>query len=192
MSDEQKSPEAAPNTFGAAASDGPTDLEILKGGVEIDVVKIDKSSERVKVRILPYDKRQTYGDLMLNRDEASLAELLCGKSDRTSVFNLQNALGHEQRLLTLLRDTPPDKAGEVEQRLTKVREEISSLESKPRWANTLTEASMEEILSIGERLNAKNHARFVARREAAAGRMFNQVKESQEKSSSQSSGSSAE
>ena len=162
----------------------PSELEILAGGAEINALKIDKSIEKVKVRILDYDKLQSYGDLTLNRDETSIAELLCGKSDHTNIYAMAGARAHEQRLLDLMRETPFEKQSEVETKLAKVHDEIAALDSRPRWGNTLTEESLGQVLQLGERLNAKRHGRFVARREAATGRMLNQVKASQDGNSS--------
>lgn len=183
MSDEQKSEEAgAPKPAPATDVGEPTEMEILAGGVDSEVVKIDKTSERVKVKLLVWSELPEYGAFVSNRDEASQAELLCGKIDKSRNYNLSNARSTEQRFLGLLRETPIDKQEDVEKRLNNVREEIKALEAKARWADQLSESSLIELLKTGARLNAKRYGRWLARTNAATGLMLKEVTASQEAS----------
>jgi len=162
MSDENQSVTAPPFLGGAV----PSELQIINGGIEIDAVKIDGGSERVKVRQLPI---ALLGEWSKSQgDEAHLVELLCDKLDRTTVYHLANARMTEMRVLTILQQAPFAQIEEIEKRLIAIREEIARHEAKPRWSDTLTHETAAEIRTLGESLNKKKFAEQTKRTETAS------------------------
>lgn len=157
MAEENQSATAPPENGGAApASASPvTELQILNGGIEIEAIKIDGSSEKVKVRQLPISNEQLGAWGRVQDDEAYLVELLCDRLDRTTAFHLQNARMVEMRVLQILQQAPFEQTEAIEKRLIAIREEIAKHEAKPRWSDTLTHESVAQIRELGERLNKK-------------------------------------
>jgi hypothetical protein len=131
----------------------PNELEILNGGVEITVVKIDGSQEQVKVRQLPISLMGEWG--RCQGDEAHLIELLCDRLDRTAFYHLTNARMTEMRVQSILQQASFAQIEAIEKRLIAIREEIARHESKPRWSDALTHESVAQIRELGERLNKK-------------------------------------
>jgi hypothetical protein len=93
----------------------PNDLEILNGGIEITVVKIDGSQEQVKVRQLPMSLVSEWGSMQ--GDEAGLIDLLCGQRDRSFQWRLRNAQALELRLLDMLQRAEFSQLDNIEKRL---------------------------------------------------------------------------
>ena len=151
MNENESSP-APPENGGAEV----TELQILNGGIEIEVVKIDGGQEKVKVRQLPISVLGEWGRNQGGEAEAYLVELLCDKVDRTTVHHLQNALMIEMRVQQILMQAPVEQIEPIEKRLTAIREEIAKHQAKPRWSDTLTHESVAKIRELGERLNKKN------------------------------------
>ncbi len=139
----------------------PTELQVLNGGIEIEVVKIDGSAEKVKVRQLPISLIGEWGRNQGAENEAYLVELLCDKVDRATEYNLRNARLTEIRVLQILQQAEFKQMAAIELRLRGIRTEIARLEEKvaARWSDTITDESAAEIRDLGKRLNKK---KFVA------------------------------
>lgn len=136
-----------------STTEAPSELEIINGGIELDVVKIDGGSERVKVLQLPISRIGEWGNCQ--GDEAYLIELLCDKLDRSTAHNLTNARLSEMRVQTILFQAPLEQIDAIEKRLAAIRTEIASMEAKTRWSDTVTHESAAQIREIGFRLNKK-------------------------------------
>jgi hypothetical protein len=175
----------------AGAAPAVTEPEILNGGIELDVVKIDGSSEKVKVRQLPISLIGEWGRNQGGDNEAYLIELLCDKVDRTTSFHLQNARMIEMRVMQILQQADFKQMEPIEIRLKAIREEIAALEGKPRWSDELTHESVAQIRELGERLNKKKYADRILRTAEGAKALLAALPKSLELSSpsrSQSSG----
>lgn len=158
MADENSSSSAPPENGGADPG-AVSELQVLNGGIEIDVVKIDGSSEKVKVRQLPISLIGEWGHNQGAENEAYLVELLCDKVDRSRVYNLRNARMTEVRVMQILQQADFKQLADVERRLASLRDEIEALEAKERWSDTITDESAAAIRELGKRLNKK---KFIA------------------------------
>jgi hypothetical protein len=174
------------------ADAGPaTELQILNGGIEIDAVKIDGSQEKVKVRQLPPRLLGEWGNCQ--GDEAYLVELLCDKLDRSRDYHLVNARMTEMRVQMILQQADFKQIEAIETRLKAIRNEITALEAKPRWSDTLTYESVVEIREIGMRLNKKKLVEQTNRTTTAAQELLEMMpQKSASPSSSSPSPTSAE
>lgn len=151
------------NETAEAATAEPSELQIINGGIEITVTKIDASSEKVKVRQLPISLIGQWGQNQGSEFEAYLVELLCDKIDSATVYHLQNARMIDIRVLQILQQAPFDQIDAIEKRLRAVREEIAKHEATTRWSDTLTHESVAQIREVGEQLNKKKYARQIER-----------------------------
>jgi hypothetical protein len=186
MNDEKESATASPENGGAA----PTELQVINGGIEIDAVKIDASSERVKVRQLPISLLGEWG--RSQGDEAYLIELLCDKLDRTAFHHLTNARMTEVRVLQILQQADFKQIEQIEKRLIAIRDEIAKHEAKPRWSDTLTHETVAQIRELGERLNKKKFADQTTRTTNSAKALVEMMMPSASPTSSSVSRTSAE
>jgi hypothetical protein len=146
------------------------ELEVLNGGVEITVTKIDGSSEQVKVRQLPMSLVGEWGSMQ--GDEAGLIDLLCGKRDRALQWRVRNAHSLEMRLHELLRTAEVTQVDKIEKRLAEARAEITRLDQEGHWSDSLTEESIIEIRELGDRLNSKRFGRWATRTRESTGRVM--------------------
>jgi ABC-type dipeptide/oligopeptide/nickel transport system ATPase component len=174
-----------------AAAAEPTELQILNGGIEINVVKIDGSSEKVKVRQLPISLIGEWGRNQGGENEAYLIELLCDRVDRTTAYHLQNQRMIEMRTMQILQQAPFEQMEPIEKRLVQVREMIAKHEAKERWSDTVTHESVARIRELGERLNKKKYADQILRTTSGAKALREALPKSQEPSSSSASPASA-
>src|SRR4051812_35160459 len=120
MPEQNASSPAPPQNGGAdtaTPASEPTEVQVLNGGIEIDVVKIDGTSEKVKVRQLPISLIGEWGRNQAGENEADLIELLCDKIDRTTAFHLQNERMTEMRVLQILQQAPLEQIEAIEKRL---------------------------------------------------------------------------
>ena len=173
MSDEKPPPGDGGTSSASPAAEAapePTELQVLGGGVEITVTKIDQSSEAVKVRQLPWRDLPSFGSLQ--GDEAALAEFLCGKQRTGVTERLRNAHITEYRLTELIRQAEFEQIPAIEKELNRVRTEIEELEKNEHWSDSLTEESLVAILDLGMRLNEKRFGRWAERRKKHTGRMM--------------------
>jgi hypothetical protein len=160
----------------------PDELQILNGGVELDVVKIDAGSERVKVRQLPIALVGQWGTNQ--NDEAFIVELLCDRIDKSTQHHLQHARMAEFRVLQMLQSAKLDEMGPIETRLQSLRTEIAALETKPRWSDTITHESAAQIRALGERLNKKKFVDQTKRNTSAAKNLLTEMSGSAAQNSS--------
>jgi len=167
MSDPTASSSAPPPQNGGAAPT-LTEEQILNGGIEINVIKIDGSSEKVKVRQLPISLTKRWAQLESQADEAGLVELLCDKIDRTTEHHINNLRLVEMRTQSILLQADIKQIEGIEKYLVRVREDLAKHEAKPRWSDSLTHESIAEIRTLGIRLNKKKYVDQLARNSAAA------------------------
>jgi hypothetical protein len=163
---------------------GVTDAQILNGGIEIEVAKIDGSLEKVKVRQLPISIVGEWGHNQSGENEAYLIELLCDKVDRATTFHLRNAQVAEMRVLQILQQAPFEQIEPIQKRLAAIRQEIAQHEAKPRWSDSLTHESAAAIREFGERLNKKKYVDQITRTANSAKTLLETLPKSPEPSSS--------
>ena len=179
-----------PNTIAAASTpvadhrSEPNELEVIDGGVTITVHKTDGCQEQVKVRQLPIRLLEEWGR---SGDQAEIAELLCDKIDRHTLWHLRNARSTEIRLLELLRGAPFEQIGAVEERLAAVRTEIERHEDGAHWSDQLTQESIIEIIELGDRLNRPRLARWAETQAKTIGQKMKTLMESLSANSSSAS-----
>lgn len=157
----------------AISPPAPNELDVLNGGVEITVTKIDGSSEQVKVRQLPMSLVGEWG--RMQGDEAGLVDLLCDKRDRSLQWRVRNARALEIRLHELLRAAEFSQIEKIEKRLSDARTEITRLEQEEHWSDSLTEESIVEIRELGDRLNSKRFGRWATRTRESTGRVMKEA-----------------
>lgn len=158
MSDEQDA-EAA--QIAAATEPEKDQLTIINGRVEITAVKIDGSTEQVKVRQLPVRFRMDWGKLQ--SEEAELVELLCDKQNRNAAWNIRNKRAIEAQLLQLLGQAQFEQINLIEQRLDQTREALAKHESAEHWSDSLTDESIIKIIELGDRLNRSRFNQWTER-----------------------------
>jgi hypothetical protein len=139
--------------------------QVINGGIEIEVQKINGSVEKVKVRQLPQRFIPDYG--RLGDNESDLVELLCDKIDNSTGYHMRNAIIIEQRLLEIQKTAVLEQMPKIEERLQKVRTEIAALEKTAHWSDSLTEESMLLVIDFGKRLNQKKFLDWAKRRSDA-------------------------
>lgn len=150
---------------------GPTEMEILNGGVLVEIIKSNGSVEQVKVRQLPIGDMPEYGGLQGN--ERALIELLCGKQNRALSIRLRNAHLTEERLQGLLATATLENTIAIEKEMKRVAEEIAKMQAEATdFADSLTEESFVKILEEGERLNLPRFGRWAERRKTSTGRFM--------------------
>ena len=128
-----------------------SDLDTLLGGTKVIAKLRDGSSEAAFVRQLAIEFIEQWGSLQ--GDEAGLVELYCDRQDKVTPQRLRTLRIHELRLIVALNECELEKFPDIEQQLTKLREQIAELEKVQRWDSKLLPESHTEILRIGEELN---------------------------------------
>lgn len=131
----------------------------LHGGEEITAQYRDGASEPVTVRALPAKLLRRWGELQ--GDEASLVEFYCDKLDLKALYKRRGLSAREVNLLRLIGEAKDLEENEkLQGKLETLQAEILDLEAAPRWDDSLTPESHDEIYQIGERINRPLYERW--------------------------------
>src|ERR1041384_675205 len=137
-----------------AEKKGPTDLQVVKGGQEIDVKYIDGSGEtdgRIKVRLPNIRLLELYEDLQA--DEASLVELFVDKLDTEGLFKARRLFRERASLNELRIQTKTLKERqEIDSEISKIDVQLEALQKKDRWDDKITPESHDVIYEFGRKL----------------------------------------
>jgi hypothetical protein len=145
-------------------------LAAVNGSIEFTVTKRDGTNEKVRIQQLPI---RLLGDwARLIDDEAALVELYCDKIDRDRAAKLLKLSGELNALSRMQQECK--EAAELEKisgEVNMTRAELLKINGEPRWDDTLSPDSHDEIVKIGYELNRPRFDLWLSNRHNAIGHL---------------------